>query len=435
MEINLTPAMVYSAAVVALIGLHLAWRARASRRVLKRQEAAKEAGMNEPPTLHPWIDPGICLGCASCVTACPEKTVLGVIDGKAELVEAAHCVGHGACKTACPLDAITLVFGTEKRGVDIPNVSPEFETNVPGIFIAGELGGMGLVRNAVEQGRQALENAEALCREPHDCDFDVAIIGAGPAGIAASLGAKALGLSYRTIDQDSLGGTVAHFPRRKVVMTAPAILPLVGKVNFRETTKEALIEFWEKVVADHQLEIGFNNRMEVIEPLELGFKINTSKESFSARAVLLCLGRRGTPRKLGVEGEHLDKVVYRLVDPEQYRGMSVLVVGGGDSAVEAAVSLSEEPGTNATLAYRGPAFNRIKPGNRERLDMAQKSGALRVCYNTNIDSISPGEVVLVGDQGHETVANEAVIVCAGGVLPRDVLEKIGIQFERKHGTA
>src|SRR4030066_359081 len=149
-------------------------------------QSAVESGLTEPASLHPVIDPRRCLGAEGCVTACPERAI-GIIGGKGQLVNPAHCIGHGACKTACPHDAIELVFGTAKRGMDIPQVSPTFETHVPGIFIAGERGGMGLIRKAVEQGRQAMDSIAKLKggKQP----YDVVIVGAGPAGISASLGA------------------------------------------------------------------------------------------------------------------------------------------------------------------------------------------------------------------------------------------------------
>ena len=233
--------------------LLIAWSLSNKKRVYSENIAAleenKASGLTEPASLHPIIDPVKCLGCASCVSACPEGKILGVIDGRAQLIHATHCIGHGACKDACPRDAITLVFGTENRGVDIPEVKSNFETNMPGIFIAGELGGMGLIRNAVEQGRQALENickVKGVGKASGEC-LDLVIVGAGPAGFAASLGALENKLKYVTVEQETLGGTVSHFPRGKLVMTAPVQLPMVGTVKFTETTKEELLGFWQKV--------------------------------------------------------------------------------------------------------------------------------------------------------------------------------------------
>jgi thioredoxin reductase (NADPH) len=408
---------------------------RKTTRSRAQQEAARLDGLHEPASLHPLIDPIKCLGCASCITACPEHDVLGLVSNKVELIAAANCIGHGACRTSCPRDAITLVFGTETRGQEIPHINPDFQTNVPGIYIAGELGGMGLVRNAIEQGKQAVQAITKTLKGSSGPALELLIVGAGPAGIAASLAAKEAGLSYATIDQDSLGGTVAHFPRRKLVMTQPVELPLAGMVKFRETSKEELLEFWEEVVKTHDITINSGQRMERIEPMQDGFRVTTSNGKHEARRVLLCLGRRGTPRLLGVPGEELSKVVYRLQDAQQYRNQKVLVVGGGDSAIEAAVSIAEEPGTTVTLAYRGEAFSRVKPKNRNRVEEAAHDGILDVRMKTEVAHIEDTQLLLKHDDKLTALDNDAVIVCAGGIMPKKLLDDIGVQFEVKYGTS
>ncbi len=408
---------------------------RRQRRDLRTLEAATAAGLTEPASLHPVIDPARCIGCGSCAAACPEGRIIGLIDGKARLIKPSACIGHGACKAACPEDAITLVFGTEKRGVDIPHVSPEFETNVPGLFIAGELGGMGLIRNAMEQGKRAMESVAKLEGFGRPDWIDVVIVGAGPAGIAATLSAQQKGLRYRTIEQDSLGGTVAHFPRGKIVMTAPVELPLVGKVKLRETTKEALLDLWQAIEADTGITIHYRERLEDVRRIEGGFEVVTSAGRYRSRAVLLAIGRRGTPRKLGVPGEEQSKVVYRLIDPAQYRGRHVLVVGGGDSALEAATSIAAEEGTTVTLSYRSGAFSRAKEKNRRKVEEASRAGRLKVLLESNVKAIGEREVEIETPQGIERLPNDAVIVCAGGILPTPFLKKIGIEVETKYGTA
>jgi thioredoxin reductase (NADPH) len=405
---------------------------RRHHRNLSTLHAAVEAGLTEPASLHPVIDPNRCLGSAACVPACPEGDVLGIIAGKAQLINPTHCIGHGACRAACPHDAITLVFGTEKRGVDIPYVSPSFETNVPGIFIAGELGGMGLIRNAIEQGRQAVESIRKL--NGKGSRYDLVIVGAGPAGFSASLAALQHRLRFVTIEQESLGGTVTHYPRGKIVMTQPAMLPIIGKVKMRETSKEALLEFWQGVAKKTGVKINYQERMGDISKNGSGFVVQTTRRTYETRAILLAIGRRGTPRKLDVPGEELPKVVYRLIDPEQYDKQHVLVVGGGDAALEAATSIAERVGTTVTLSYRSDAFSRAKEKNRKKVQEMAAKNRLRVMLKSNVKSIEQKKVTLERGGQSRKIPNDTVIICAGGVLPTPFLKQLGIRVETKYGT-
>jgi len=428
---SLTMYLIYGLPGLVLLVLHVRRRRRLERLSVKALEHAAE-----PASLHPIIDPARCIGCASCVKACPEQahhTVLGIVDGRAVLVSPGDCIGHGACKTACPVDAVRLVFGSERRGVDIPILTPTFESTVPGIFIAGELGGMGLIRNALEQGRQAVEVIGEK-RRAGDDRLDLVIVGAGPAGFAATLTAKSKGMRSVTVEQESLGGAVYQYPRGKLVMTAPATVPLIGKVNFRQTSKEALLQFWQDAERKTAVKINYKERVEEITRVGDGFTVKTSHATYPTRSVLLAIGRRGTPRKLGVPGEELPKVVYRLIDPDQYKGQHVLVVGGGDSALEAAASIAESGSGGVVLSYRGAEFDRAKARNRDRINTAAKNGQLQVMMKSSVKQIDTESVAIERDEGISKVRNDAVIVSAGGVLPSDFLKRVGITVETKHGT-
>lgn len=412
-------------------------RARQHRRSLAALNEAIESGMTEPASLHPVINPNRCLGCGSCIASCPEQaghSVLGLIAGKSTLIGPSYCIGHGACAKACPQDAITLVFGTATRGIDIPEVKSNFESSVPGLFIAGELGGMGLIRNAIVQGCQALSAIRKLPQIGQGDQLDLLIVGAGPAGFAASLGALSHKLRFVTLEQDTLGGTVANFPRGKIVMTAPVEIPLLGRVNFRETTKEKLLEFWQGAEKKTKLKINYRERVEKIDRCGEGFVIKTDRQTYRSHSVLLTLGRRGTPRKLDVPGEDLPKVVYKLIDPQEYRGKKVLVVGGGDSALEAATSIAAEADTQVSISYRSASFSRAKQKNRQNVDEAAATGRLQVLLASQVKEITPTHVEIIHKDQTLKLENDAVIICAGGILPTPFLRECGVLVETKYGT-
>jgi thioredoxin reductase/ferredoxin len=429
----------YAVPAFPIWAIYSANRYRRAQRVISVRDEAREAGLTEPPSLHPAIDPDLCIGCSACIRACPEGEIIGLVDGKATLIDPTACIGHGACQAACPAAAISLVFGTATRGIDIPFVDAAFQTSVPGIYIAGELGGMGLIRNAIEQGRQAVASICAAADatdegEREEAVLDLFIVGAGPAGISASLAATEAGISFRTVEQDTLGGTVAHFPRNKLVMTQPAILPIYGELKFREIRKEALLEIWSAVIAETGLEIGYGERVIAVTPTASGFDITTSIKTYSTRHVLLAIGRRGTPRTLDVPGEDSSKVTYRLTDPAQYAGMAVVVVGGGDSAIEAALALAEQPDTQVTLCYRSDAFTRARKPNRDSILQAHARGDIDLALSSHILMIEDKTITIRKRDATVAIANDAVIVCAGGILPTPFLKTMGIEVERKFGT-
>jgi thioredoxin reductase len=266
--------------------------------------------------------------------------------------------------------------------------------------------------------------------------LDLLIVGAGPAGFSASLAAMEKKLRFKTLEQeDALGGAVYHFPKGKIVMTRQVHLPLVGLTPFIETTKEVLLESWQKIQKKTGLAINFKEHVKSITLKDNSFTIRSSRETYSARYVLLALGRRGTPRKLDVCGEDHCKVEYRLIDPFDHQDKKVLVVGGGDSALEAASCIAATtPNTKVILSYRGAAFNRAKEKNRRNVEEMARQGNLKVLLNSSVKEISPSHVVIEHEKQLHEFENEAIIVCAGGILPTGFLKEIGITVETKYGT-
>lgn len=419
-------------ASLIILYVYLRRQKNTSDRVGVKVNKAKSEGLFEPVSLYPKIDVNKCIKSGACVKACPEKDILGIMNGRATLVNASQCIGHGACFHACPVEAISLVIGTEKRGIDLPHVGPDFQTNVPGIYIAGELGGMGLIRNSVEQGQMAVENIIRSGIKKDPSSLDLIIIGAGPAGIAASLMARKNNLNFLTLEQDSLGGTVFTFPRSKIVMTSPMLLPLHGKIQLYNTSKSELLELWNEIFRKNGISIRENTKVAEITTENGHFIIKTdTEEVFRAKKVLLATGRRGSPRKLNIPGEESEKVAYRLLEPENILGRKIIVVGGGDSAVEAALALAGQ--NQVILSYRKEAFSRIKPGNREKLISAEKNGSLTIIYQSNLLEIHKDHVLMEADGKKMTLENDLVYIFAGGELPTEFLQKAGVKITRRFG--
>lgn len=410
------------------------------RRTNRKEAAARAAAergqlhSDGPRAQHPHIDVTHCIGCGACVDVCPEGDVLAVMAGKAAIVNPHKCIGHGLCAEVCPVGAITIVMASPSMGADIPQLTPEHETNVPNLFIAGELGGLALIKNAVNEGRDCVDLiARRLFSIKRGRTVpgvrDVCIVGAGPAGISASLRAIEKKLSYITLEQDEFGGTVAKYPRQKIVMTSPVEFPLYGKFNKLQISKEEIIKFWAKVHGRAGLTVNTQEKVERIsrEP-DGAFTIESSKGRYRAWTVILALGRRGTPRKLGVPGEELAKVMYGLIEAEAYTNAKILVVGGGDSAVEAAMGLAHQKGNRVTLSYRKDAFSRIKERNAQKLPEYTKGGRLQVIFNSQPVEIGETSVRLEVGGAMRDIPNDYVWVFAGGTPPSEFLKACGVQI-------
>jgi len=410
-------------------------RRRVEQATVTAEHTAEQYGLNEPVTIHPVVHPGACIGTGSCISVCPEGDVLGLKNGQAVPIAPGRCIGHGLCERSCPVHAIQLVFGTATRGVDIPRVKQNFETNVPGLYIIGELGGMGLIRNAFEQGRQCVAGI-ARERRPRPSDaLDVVVVGAGPAGLAASLHCLHHGLKFVTIEREDIGGTVRYYPRKKLVMTRPLDIPGYGKIRHTEISKERLIALWRDVVRRTRLSIATEETVTNIDRTADGcFIVATTKARYKTKRAILAIGRRGIPRKLGIPGENLPKVSYSLLEPEAYQQDRIMIVGGGDSAVEAAIALADQPGNRVSISYRRRAFSRIKMKNRERVDVACRENRIEVLWETQVTELSPTAVAYRDAQMRiHQCPNDALFIFAGGELPNAFLESCGIAIDTKFG--
>jgi thioredoxin reductase (NADPH) len=428
-------------AVIVLIPLAIYLRSQ--RNKAKRARDAAERGQlisEGPRAQHPHIDVSHCIGCQSCTSVCPEGTVLAMVGGKAAIVNGYKCVGHSLCAEACPVGAITMVKAHPSMSADLPFLTPEYETSITNLFIAGELGGLALIRNAVNQGREIIDTIAgritARGATPRSPDvFDVLIVGAGPAGLSASLRAIEHKLSYVTIERDEVGGTVSKFPRQKLVLTAPVEFPLYGTFKKAELSKESLLAFWKSIAERADFRVCVRESVEDIRKQDDGtFTVKTQKISYRARALVLAMGRAGTPRKLGVPGEQLPKVMYRLIEADHYRNKRILIVGGGDSAVEAAMGLARQPGNQVTISYRKETFARIKERNSMRMDEDIHSGKIRVIFNSTPVEFTEDSVTLDVGGATETLPNDFVWIFAGGVAPNEFLKKVGIEFGAKDLT-
>jgi thioredoxin reductase/NAD-dependent dihydropyrimidine dehydrogenase PreA subunit len=395
---------------------------------------AEERG-KQPLSLHPVIDPALCIGSVACVKACPEGDILGIVDGASQLVNPDRCIGHGECAAQCPVDAIKLVVGTAQRGVDLPEVDEHFETSRRGVHVIGELGGMGLIRNATVQGTQlARRFAEVLRPGAGAGLLDVAVVGAGPSGLVAAAGLREAGLDVRVLEQETFGGTIAQYPRQKLAMTEPVPLPFGMRLPARTISKEKLLEAFQALVARSKVPIDEGCKVLGLEGQDGDFQIKTSKGEVRARKVVLAVGLRGTPRKLGVPGEDQQHVTYRLTDAEQYDGCKVLIVGGGDAALEAAIQLAERGEASVALSYRGAELGRCREANRLRFSELADEGRVCAHFQTELASIGERDVTLRTPRGGASKEPaDFVIICAGGELPLEFLAKAGVSLRRYHG--
>jgi thioredoxin reductase (NADPH) len=428
-----------SFAVVAAIVLPYALAFRRRRHADRaRKEEAVRLGIDRPPAQFPFVDPARCIGCGTCVDACPEGDVLGIVGGTATVVNGMRCVGHGRCEVACPVGAIRVGLGDLASRRDVPVLDEWHQTTVEGLFIVGELGGLALVKNAIAQARGAVSRVAQLALAARSGDgeeaHDLLVVGAGPAGLAAAAAAREQGLSCVVLEQSpDLGGTIFHYPRRKLVLLQPVELPFYGRLREAEYPKEQLLEILEELRRRAAIDIRFGEKVEEIERGKSVFGVRSTSGVTMARFVVLALGRRGTPRTLGVPGEERPKVMYQLTDAASYEDQRILVVGGGDSAVEAAIGLSRQRGNRVSLSYRREKLVRIKKKNEERVTGLLSRRRIEGLFGSEVEEIGPASVRLRTPGGACVLPNDYVFVFAGGQPPFDLLRRAGVRFGGEEG--
>jgi thioredoxin reductase/Pyruvate/2-oxoacid:ferredoxin oxidoreductase delta subunit len=439
---NLLTFLVYGICAIAIAIPFLLYKEKLKRREKKALEAAEKGKLysSGPLAQHPHIDSVYCIGCSICTHVCPEGDVLAMLGGKAVIVNGHKCIGHALCAEACPVGAITMVMASASMGNDMPALTSEFETNVQNMFIVGELGGLALIKNAINQGRDCVDTitnrlkAMGPARSAPGVS-DVLVVGAGPGGISASLRAIENKISYITVEQDEVGGTVAKYPRQKLVLTSPVNFPMHGKFSKMQLSKEDLLAFWKKLGERSDFKVRSGEKVEDIQKGPDGiFTVTTAKGEYRAHAVVLALGRAGTPRKLGVKGEELGKVMYRLIEADHYINKKILVVGGGDSAVEAAMGLARQTGNTVTVSYRQDKFSRIKERNTQHMEECIRTGKVKVLFNSAPVEFKPGSVLIDLQGAVQEIPNDFVWIFAGGTPPNAFLKKVGIQFGTRDVT-
>lgn len=398
-----------------------------------------ESAAGPKQALHAMVRADRCVGCGTCVAACPEPGAIKMV-GKVAVVDTALCKAHGDCVKACPVGGISLSAGAAVQEVEVPEVNAAFESNIPGLYIVGELGGRGLIKNAINEGKIAVEEAvQSLKRRAaplsHTPDglevLDLVVVGSGPAGLSAGLEAHKHHLNFAILEQGSLADSIRRYPRHKILLGEPVKVPLYGDLWVADASKETLLQVWETIITSNNLPVRTEHRVESVQFLDGIFHVRTSQGEFLARAVVLAMGRRGTPRQLDVPGEALGKVFYDVVEMEAFAGGRVLVVGGGDSAVESAVGLANQPGTKVHLSYRGHELTRVKERNRQKFEAAVAAGKLSVLFDSQVREIREQDVVLAVGEQTIHLPNDHVIIRIGGDPPLKFLERIGVRVVRK----
>ncbi len=378
--------------------------------------------------MHPVINRSLCVGCGTCVLTCRRKGTLFVISGKSTLINPLACDGCGECEKACPMGANVMVEYGKGLKVRVPDLDTNQESNVKGIYVIGSLAGAGLIKEAINQGRAVLNQ---IMKDvfPEEAPR-ILIVGSGPAGLSAYLSCRRFGLPAVCLEKDAEANTIRNFPKKKVVMAEPADMPLFGPLWIGNTTREKLLEVWEKILRTTKAQVTVGAILESVRKEGDRFVVSASGVDYVCDRIILAMGTRGNPRKLGVPGENLPKVFYALSDAAEFAGSRVAIAGAGDSAIEAALALLNQR-CALTLIVRGEGFPKAKGRNRERITAAIEQGHVQAFFESGVREVKPRSLVIATATGDREIENDALFVMVGGELPFPLLEKIGIRIIEK----
>jgi thioredoxin reductase/ferredoxin len=422
---------------VLLMAVFTMVSARRRHRMMVSPQATHQTG---PRILVHDINDDRCTGCDACVAVCPTN-VLDLVANKSRVLRFQDCIQCEACMFACPTEALVMFpQGAIPPPLKIPEVDEMFQTVVPGQYLIGEVAGKPLVKNAANLGRAVVEHmlstglrAGAIGRS--DTIVDVAIVGSGPGGLSAALTCIQRGLSYVVLEKEQIiASTISRYPKGKLVMAEPYDTANYSLLPVFDSAKEQLIPIWQELLDRVGVQVRRGESVETIARAPDGaFEIRSTVGTYRSQRVVLSIGTRGKPRTLQVPGENLPKVRSLLEDPDEFRGRAVLVVGGGDSACEAALALADA-GAKVMISYRGKGFNRAAPRNKSAMEQYAGEGRIKVKLGSQILAFDPESVTMaLGDGSQKRYPNEATFVLIGADPPIQWLEKMGIRFvERPH---